>query len=82
MKTAQGTRPPGRRRSRSRRPLLRSRPGEKKEEPETPRPARKEKPKAKKKERRPRRRVPVGCVILVIFVALLAFGGFPGHAPL
>lgn len=49
---------------------------EKKEEPETPRPARKEKPKAKKKERRPRRRVPVGCVILVIFVALLAFGGF------
>ena len=51
-------------------------PWEKKEEPETPRPARKEKPKAKKKERRPRRRVPVGCVILVIFVALLAFGGF------
>lgn len=51
-------------------------PREKKEEPETPRPARKEKPKAKKKERRPRRRVPVGCVILVIFVALLAFGGF------
>lgn len=51
-------------------------PREKKEEPETPRPARKEKAKAKKKERRPRRRVPVGCVILVIFVALLAFGGF------
>lgn len=51
-------------------------PREKKEEPETPQPARKEKPKAKKKERRPRRRVPVGCVILVIFVALLAFGGF------
>ena len=51
-------------------------PREKKEEPETPRPAQKEKPKAKKKERRPRRRVPVGCVILVIFVALLAFGGF------
>ena len=51
-------------------------PREKTEEPETPRPARKEKPKAKKKERRPRRRVPVGCVILVIFVALLAFGGF------
>lgn len=51
-------------------------PREKKEEPETRRPARKEKPKAKKKERRPRRRVPVGCVILVIFVALLAFGGF------
>lgn len=51
-------------------------PREKKEEAETPRPARKEKPKAKKKERRPRRRVPVGCVILVIFVALLAFGGF------
>ena len=51
-------------------------PREKKEEPETPRPARKEKPKAEKKERRPRRRVPVGCVILVIFVALLAFGGF------
>ena len=51
-------------------------PREKKEEPETPRPARKEKPKAKKKERRPRRRVPVGCVILVIFVAPLAFGGF------
>ncbi|WP_295586689.1 endolytic transglycosylase MltG [uncultured Subdoligranulum sp.] len=51
-------------------------PREKKEEPETPRPARKEKPKVKKKERRPRRRVPVGCVILVIFVALLAFGGF------
>ena len=51
-------------------------PREKKEEPETPRPARKEKPKEKKKERRPRRRVPVGCVILVIFVALLAFGGF------
>ena len=51
-------------------------PREKKEEPETPRPARKEKPKAKKKERRPRRRVPVGCVILVIFAALLAFGGF------
>ena len=46
-------------------------PREKKEEPETPRPARKEKPKAKKKERRPRRRVPVGCVILVIQVMRL-----------
>ena len=70
MKTAQGTRPPGRRRSRSRRPLLRSSPGKRRKSRKRPGP-----PGRKNQKRRKRNAVP-GCVILVIFVALLAFGGF------
>ncbi|MFR3226368.1 MAG: hypothetical protein ACLTNY_05335 [Blautia massiliensis (ex Durand et al. 2017)] len=46
------------------------------EKPEKPAKAKKEKPRKEKKEKRPRRRVPVGCLVLVVFLALLVAGGF------
>ena len=55
MKTAQGTRPPGRRRSRSRRPLLRSRPGKRRKSRKRPGP-----PGRKNQKRRKRNAVPGG----------------------
>lgn len=46
------------------------------EEPARAKAARKEKPPKKKKADRPRRRFPVGCLIVIIILALVAVGGF------